>query len=86
MNICILIDNNPTDVLTINVDKNLSAKDKTDYINEKVLAFTKAGICNVSAYSKIDNHKFMVQSSKGTQYNISWKKVTMWTEEELNNL
>lgn len=86
MNICILIDNNPTDVLTINVDKNLSAKDKTDYINKKVLAFTKAEICNVSAYSKIDNHKFMVQSSKGTQYNISWKKVTMWTEEELNNL
>lgn len=86
MDICILIDNNPTDVLTINVDKNLSAEDKADYINEKVLAFTKAEICNVSAYSKINNHKFMVQSSKGTQYNISWKKITVWTEEELNNL
>lgn len=86
MNICILIDNNPTDVLTINIDKNLFAKDKIDYINEKVLAFTKAEICNVSAYLKIDNRKFMVQSSKGTQYNISWKKVTVWTEEGLNNL
>ena len=86
MHICILIDNNPTDILCLNVDNNLSVNEKTEYINDKILNFIKAELCNVSAYSKINNHKFMVQSSKGTQYTISWKKITMWTEKELANL
>lgn len=86
MHICILIDNNPTDILCINVDNNLSVNEKAEYINDKVLNFIKAELCNVSAYSKINNRKFMVQSSKGTQYIISWKKITMWNEKELANL
>lgn len=86
MHICILIDNNPTDILTINVDKTLSRKEKDEYIHDKVLAFTKAEICNVATYIKESTHKFIVTSTKGTKYNISWKKITIWTEEELDNL
>lgn len=86
MNICILINNNPTDVLTISVDKSLSVKEQCEYIHDKVLAFTKAEICNVTTYIKENTHKFIVTSTTGTKYNISWKKVTIWTEEELANL
>lgn len=78
--ILILIEGHPTDVLSYNAIKHDTDKEK-----QLVIKFIEQQVCNIKKVEIINSHKLVITSKKDIIYNVSWKKITLWDESELED-
>lgn len=78
--IAITIDDRVTDVISYQAEKRTPEKEL-----EVVVKFVNFLVCNVKSVEKINNHKITVISEKNTTYIVTWNKVILWNEDELED-
>lgn len=78
--ILILIEDRPTDVISYNTTKH-----DIDRERQLVIKFMGQQVCNIQEVETTSPHRLVITSKKGTIYNVSWKKITLWDESELED-
>ena len=78
--ILILIEDRPTDVISYNATKH-----DIDRERQLVIKFMEQQVCNIQEVETTNPYRLVITSKKGTIYNVSWKKITLWDESELED-
>lgn len=78
--ILILIEDRPTDVISYNATKH-----DIDRERQLVIKFMEQQVCNIQEVETTNPHKLVITSKKGTIYNVSWQKITLWDESNLED-